>query len=315
MLPLIDQERMPDKKAECPPPDGDQCPDGLAPDWVRHRLLGAGACGHVYLVSRDTNLAAMKVINQGRFALVTSRSDSHRRIEDEGTIHASLHHPNIVPLLAQEINDKAACLFMPLISGGNLLEAVFREGRLTEDNARRTARAIAKALEYIHCMHVLHRDVKPENVLLTSQSAAEWTPLLADFGLARVIPHDAAGMTYTGTPTYMAPEILRLRPVASGAKPIRGPYSASVDVWAFGVLVYIVLSGEPPFDLESWMQKVPLAEYEFDSPVWEDVDSRAISLVRAMIVVEPGARISTRQLLESAWLLDCEGRSRSRSPQ
>lgn len=199
------------------------------------RLLGRGGMGAVYL-ARDLTLEREVAIK-----VVTPAADRHgmyERFRREAKTAAKLSHPNIVPLHAFGEVDGMPYFVMGYVRGESLADRMRRDGRLPEDEARRILAEIADALDHAHRQGVVHRDVKPDNVLLEDASGRA---LLTDFGIAKTI---AQGETLTqhgavvGTPHYMSPE------QAAGRSDIDG----RSDIYSLGVMAYAMLAGRLPFE-------------------------------------------------------------------
>lgn len=199
------------------------------------RLLGRGGMGAVYL-ARDLTLereVAIKVVTPA-----SDRDGMYERFRREAKTAARLSHPNIVPLHAFGEVDGMPYFVMGYVRGESLADRMRRDGRLPEDDARRILTEIADALDHAHRQGVVHRDVKPDNVLLEDASGRA---LLTDFGIAKTITH---GETLTqhgsvvGTPHYMSPE------QAAG----RGDIDGRSDIYSLGVMAYAMLAGRLPFE-------------------------------------------------------------------
>lgn len=206
------------------------------------REIGRGGMATVQLAFdlRHERRVAIKVLREELAAAVGAD-----RFLQEIRVTASLQHPHILPLFDSGSGDGLVWYVMPFVVGETLRSRLARERRLPVDVALQLVREMADALEYAHCQGVVHRDVKPENVLLQGDHA-----LVADFGIALALEH-AGGERLTrtgitlGTPSYMAPE------QAAGA----GPIDARTDVYALGAVLHEMLAGEPPF-VARWRQEV-----------------------------------------------------------
>jgi serine/threonine-protein kinase len=206
------------------------------------REIGRGGMATVHLAFdlRHERRVAIKVLREELAAAVGAD-----RFLEEIRVTASLQHPHILPLFDSGSGDGLVWYVMPFIVGETLRSRLTRERRLPVDVALQLVREMADALEYAHRQGVVHRDVKPENVLLQGDHA-----LVADFGIALALEH-AGGERLTrtgitlGTPSYMAPE------QAAGA----GPIDARTDVYALGAVLHEMLAGEPPFAAR-WQQAV-----------------------------------------------------------
>ncbi|MCL4141815.1 UNVERIFIED_CONTAM: hypothetical protein GTU68_053263 [Idotea baltica] len=153
---------------------------------------------------------------------------------------------------------------------------------------------LASALHYLHQRNIVHRDIKPENLLVEIGESGETRLKLGDFGLAVEVLEPLH--TVCGTPTYVAPEIL----AESG-------YGLKVDIWATGVITYILLCGFPPFvsatnNQEELFDQILHGYYEFHSPYWDDVSLSAKELIVNMIQVEQEKRFTASQVLSHTWV-------------
>jgi eukaryotic-like serine/threonine-protein kinase len=208
--------------------------EALAGRYAIERELGRGGMASVYQARAPGRAepVAIKVMNPN----VADALDSKRFIREMG-VAASLDHPLIVPLIDSGRAGTALFYVMPFVSGESLYDRLQRERRLPVPDAIGIARDVATALAYAHERGVMHRDVKPENILLARGRA-----LIADFGLARAIgAADYTKLTATGvivgTLFYMSPEQLREEP----------DLDQRTDVYSLGCMLYEMLSGEPPY--------------------------------------------------------------------
>jgi serine/threonine-protein kinase len=213
--------------------------------YVIEREVGHGGMANVYLARdvRHFRRVAIKVLRDELAAAVGAE-----RFLEEIRVTASLQHPHILPLFDSgsaefppEVGGRVLWYVMPFVEGETLRSRLAREGRLPVDVALQLAREMADALEYAHRHGIVHRDVKPENVLLQSGHA-----LVADFGIALALEHAGGDrLTHTGitlgTPQYMAPE------QAAGGRDV----DARTDVYALGAVLHEMLAGESPFAAES----------------------------------------------------------------
>jgi predicted Ser/Thr protein kinase/drug/metabolite transporter (DMT)-like permease len=224
-------------RTEAPPADPLRklLEQALGTHYRVERELGRGGMGTVYL-AHESGLdrhVAIKVLPPDR-----AQSELYReRFRREARTAARLSHPNIVPLHAFGEHEGMLYYVMGYVDGESLAERLLREGRLAEPESRRILAAVADALHYAHEQGVLHRDVKPQNILIEKGSGR---PMLTDFGISKITAEGTA-LTSTGvvvgTPDYMSPE------QASGS-PDLGPRS---DLYSLGVVGYAMLSGRLPF--------------------------------------------------------------------
>ncbi len=205
----------------------------LGSGYVLLDEIGAGAMGSVWRARHRATgeIVAVKLLRDG----LTGDQDLVLRFVQERNVMRALRHPNIVTVRDFVIEGERLALVMDLVEGGNLRTLLRRYGTLPPAEAVRLMAQVADALAAAHANGVVHRDVKPGNILI---EAATGQARLTDFGVARIV--HGPGLTQTtsiiGTPTYLAPE------VAGGGAP-----TPAVDVYAFGLILYELLAGRPPF--------------------------------------------------------------------
>ena len=211
----------------------DRLRPALADRYEIDREVGRGGMATVFRARdvRHDRTVALKVLHPE-----LAEALGAERFLREVRITARLAHPHILPLLDSGAADGLLFYVMPFVEGETLRERIRREGELPVDEALRYVREAAEALGYAHSLGIVHRDVKPENILLQGGHA-----LIADFGIARAMDDTAQPLTYTGvsmgTPMYMSPE------QAHGSAGV----DARSDQYSLGCVAYELLTGEPPF--------------------------------------------------------------------
>lgn len=144
---------------------------------------------------------------------------------------------------------------------------------------------IFDALSYCHQLGIIHRDIKPENLLFTQRDFTQAIIKVSDFGLARFIDEETQATTTCGTPGYVAPEILEQK-----------PYKDSCDNWSVGIVLFILLSGSPPFydeDNFALFEKIKRCEYNFNAPSWSSISHEAKDFISKLLVADPNTRLNS----------------------
>uniref|UniRef100_A0A8D2ZSI3 Serine/threonine-protein kinase DCLK2 n=1 Tax=Scophthalmus maximus TaxID=52904 RepID=A0A8D2ZSI3_SCOMX len=217
-------------------------------------------------------------------------------IENEVAVLRKVKHPNIIMLVEELDTASELYLVMELVKGGDLFDAITSSTKYTERDASVMIYNLAGALKYLHGMNIVHRDIKPENLLVFEYPDGAKSLKLGDFGLATVV--EGPLHTVCGTPTYVAPEIIS----ESG-------YGLKVDIWAAGVINYILLCGFPPFRSESNLQEdlfdqILLGRLDFPSPYWDNITDSAKELIGKMLQVNVEARYTAQDVLSHSWVTD-----------
>ncbi|XP_046862647.1 calcium/calmodulin-dependent protein kinase type IV-like [Xenia sp. Carnegie-2017] len=251
------------------------------------RELGRGATSVVRLCTQKgtTNEYAVKIME---------KNVDTKLIQTEIGILLRLKHPNIIQLKDLFETNQHLYIILELVKGGELFERVVERGCYTEKDAAVALQELCNAIAYLHENDVVHRDLKPENLLYATErddSALK----LADFGLSKMLGNNVIMQTVCGTPGYCAPEVL-----------IGKNYGREVDMWAVGVIAYILLCGFEPFyddrGDQAMFQRIIKCEYEFIEPWWDDVSLSARDFVNKLIVLDPRKRMTAKQALQHPWV-------------
>ncbi|XP_071013264.1 calcium/calmodulin-dependent protein kinase (CaM kinase) II beta 1 isoform X20 [Oncorhynchus clarkii lewisi] len=246
---------------------------------------------------------AAKIINTKKLS-----ARDHQKLEREARICRLLKHSNIVPWrrkaqvpgsglvrLHDSISEEGFhYLLFDLVTGGELFEDIVAREYYSEADASHCITQILDSVHHIHQHDIVHRDLKPENLLLASK-CKNAAVKLADFGLAIEVQGDQqAWFGFAGTPGYLSPEVLR-----------KEAYGKPVDIWACGVILYILLVGYPPFwdeDQHKLYQQIKAGAYDFPSPEWDTVTPEAKNLINQMLTINPAKRITAQEALKHPWV-------------
>ncbi|CAE8692914.1 unnamed protein product [Polarella glacialis] len=275
----------------------------LTADWDISHMLGSGNFSEVKLgvnVKRGEK-CAVKIIDKKKFLQFQSKRESQLCLNDEADVLRSLRHPGIVQCADWFQTDAHLYLVMELVQGGDLLQCILENGCFLERQSKRLFRQLCETVDYLHnTMYIVHRDLKPENILLSNKDRETTQAKIADFGLARKNMKSRDCRTFCGTPHYFAPEVINtFRDRESGQQ---AGYGKQADMWSLGVILYILLSGTPPFEEEGLYEQITEGKYEFDVREWTTVTPEAKALVRSLMTVDPKHRLSIKQALDHTWL-------------
>ena len=238
--------------------------------YIKGRLLGKGGFAKCYeFINMETNhSSAAKVIPKK--SLIKSRAK--QKLISEIKIHKSLHHPNIVAFEHYFEDSENVYLLIEICQHQTLNELLKRRKKLTELEVQYYSLQIIKALKYLHCHRVIHRDLKLGNLFISEKMEMK----IGDFGLATKLEFDGERKrTVCGTPNYIAPEILEGK---------QG-HSYEVDIWSLGVIIYTLLIGKPPFEtnnVKETYKRIKAQDYSFpanaiiSAPAKELIDRKSV---------------------------------------
>ena len=258
--------------------------------YIRKKILGRGSFGIVYLVKHKelSRYFAMKVIKK-----TSKNKEEEENLMNEINILRKLDHPNIL-----KITD-----FYPLKTEYNIITEYCQEGELFDEikahapfNEILTAwymRQILSAVSYCHSMNIIHRDLKPENILIVKRVKNGFHPIkIIDFGTAKVFQKEKSEHLLIGSAYYIAPEVLSRN------------YSELCDLWSCGVIMYILLTGRPPFNginEEEIMKKIKEGNYDLSKYPWGIISEDAKNLVKGLLQIDPKKRYSAQDALNHKW--------------
>lgn len=260
--------------------------------YKREKSIGKGHFSQVYIAS-DRNTGdkfAVKVIKKDKDDEVKSRKFIRREVK----VLSTTDHPNIIKAVDFFSSGGKPHIVMEFIEGGSLRDMIRKRKRLSEVEAKPVLRGILEAILYLHEMNVVHRDIKPENVLMVREDY----PKITDFGLATFRNEDKNIHSVVGTPSYVAPEVIR-----------NVPYGPAADVWSCGILLYFMLAGERPFrgdSREDIKRAVLEGDLRFPSQLFGTCSPEIKHLINSMLNYDQRLRVTAQQALHHPWLSRAE---------
>ena len=255
--------------------------------------LGEGIFGSVKLgVEKKTKeRVAIKIIKKNK----TKPSDIEL-VRTEIDVMKLCHHPNVVHLLDHFENAEYIFIVMEYIRGGRLTDYMKeKKFNFTEKRAAEIIYQIAMGVKYLHKYGIIHRDLKPDNIMLTEASDKGQIKIM-DFGLSKILGKKEKTVDGFGTLTFVSPEVL-----------IRKPYNKEIDIWSIGVILYLILSGDLPFDDEDddeqkIAKSIVFNEVEFPPKKFGNRSKEVISLIKKCLTKEPKNRIKIDEIIKSDWI-------------
>lgn len=257
--------------------------------YKKEKRIGKGHFSDVFIASdRATgDKFAVKVIKKDKNDMEKSKKFIRREVK----VLSTTDHPNLVRAVDFFSSSGKPHIVMEYVAGGSLRDLIRKRGYLSEPEARPVVSGVLAGLAYLHERNIVHRDMKPENVLMVRE---DW-PKITDFGLATFLDKEDRNIhSMVGTPSYVAPEVIR-----------NVPYGPPADVWSCGILLYFMLSGERPFigDTREDIKRAVLAgDLSFPDATWCNASREIRHLICAMLSFEPRTRVSAADALEHPWL-------------
>lgn len=251
--------------------------------------LGRGSFSEVFLAKNQNTgqFIAMKVFDKSKVT-----PEQTELIKREVDIMGRFDHPNIVKLLDILETPSNFFIAMELVEGGELFDHIVSRGFYSEGQAIDIIKQLCEVVSFMHSHGVAHRDLKPQNLLCTKNGKVK----VADFGLSKIFLNEEM-KTACGTPDYIAPEVLCCKP----------PYSQKIDVWAIGVIAYVLLCGYTPFVADTYKdlyEQITLAPIVFPKAEWEHISSEAKDFILKTCNKDPSSRLSAAECLKHSWLQD-----------
>ncbi|KAL8618364.1 hypothetical protein ACOMHN_047436 [Nucella lapillus] len=292
LMPVTPQASSQDDENVCPDSTSDKQIDisqlyQIFPEDV----LGSGQFGIVYggRHRKSNREVAIKVIDKLRFP-----TKQEAQLKTEVAILQNLHHPGVVNLEQMFETPERIFVVMEKLKG-DMLEMILSSprGRLSERVTKFLIYQILIALRHLHSKSIVHCDLKPENVLLSSETAFPQVKL-CDFGFARIIGEKSFRRSVVGTPAYLAPEVLK-----------RKGYNRSLDMWSVGVVVYVSLSGTFPFNEdEEISDQIQNASFMYPPNPWKEISQEALDLITNLLQINLRRRFTVDKCLLHVFLQD-----------
>ncbi|CAN9143273.1 unnamed protein product [Alternaria alternata] len=264
--------------------------------WALGKTIGAGSMGKVKLAknAETGEQAAVKIVprqsqDQHQSAADRERADHSKEVRTarEAAIVSLLNHPYICGMKDVVRTNFHWYMMFEFVNGGQMLDYIISHGRLKEKQARKFARQIASALDYCHRNSIVHRDLKIENILISKMGDIK----IIDFGLSNLFSPRNQLKTFCGSLYFAAPELLQ-------AKQYTGP---EVDVWSFGIVLYVLVCGKVPFDDQSMPQlHAKIKKGHVDYPPWLSAECR--NLIHRMLQTDPTQRLTLSEIMSHPWL-------------
>ena len=266
--------------------------------WEMRVEVGRGAFAIVELLRHPTSDIAMimKTVSKNKYGKFGREPQASLTHANESSILKTLDHIRIIKMLWFEEDEINVYMTFDYMAGGDLLADIMLHGLLPEKLGRSHAVQLCEGLLYLDLKSVVHRDMKPENVLLDRTHREHRHVRIADFGVSRFCGSKEKCFTICGTPMFMAPEVYEVqRGNANG-------YDKAVDVWGLGAVLYVMLSGLPPFDEErNLVHQIMKGEYDFEDEQWKFVSDAGQKLVTKLMCVQVLERVSVHAVLRSDW--------------
>ncbi|KAH8691950.1 hypothetical protein BGW36DRAFT_431193 [Talaromyces proteolyticus] len=280
--------------------------------------IGKGAFATVYKLAtkQDGVVYAAKELDKRRFM---KNGILDQKVDNEMRIMSDLRHPNIVQYIDHHEHDRWIYIIMEYVACGELSTYLAENSRIAEDMVKSIARQLLHALQYLHKRKITHRDIKPDNILISSLNPLRVK--LSDFGLSKSVQEETLLKTFCGTLLYCAPEVypeydnyrqgsMRKRRRLGDPPPRTSPYSQSVDMWSLGAVLFHILCGTPPFTGRAddrgahMLRTIMTTEVEYDLLREAGISENGIDFVSQLLRREPHDRPTEKQLFKHAWIAD-----------
>ena len=260
-------------------------------DYKKKQFLGEGSFASVYLVqSRLTDsIRAMKIISKSS----NTSEEDEQEIINEINILKIMDHPNILKIFEFYSSKESYSIVTEYCSGGELFQEITENGPFNERYSAYVMFQIFSAINYCHNMNIIHRDLKPENILIVDKNKNNYPRIkICDFGTSKMVEKGAVQRKLVGSSYYIAPEVIKKK------------YNEKCDIWSCGVILYILLSGRPPFggeDDNEIMENVKKGKYDLDCSPFNELSKSVLDLIKKLLEMDKDKRISAQTALAHPW--------------
>ncbi|KAI9674545.1 MAG: serine/threonine-protein kinase KIN2 [Caeruleum heppii] len=273
---------------------------GQSGQWTLGKTIGAGSMGKVKLAKKletgeqvAVKIVPRQTVDDGQHSSREKERLDHSkeiRTAREAAIVSLLDHPYVCAMRDVVRTNYHWYMLFEYVNGGQMLDYIISHGRLKEKQARKFGRQIASALDYCHRNSIVHRDLKIENILISKTGDIK----IIDFGLSNLFSPRSHLKTFCGSLYFAAPELLQ-------ARQYTGP---EVDIWSFGIVLYVLVCGKVPFDDQSMPQlHAKIKKGVVDYPQWLSAECK--NLISRMLVTDPRQRASLHEIMTHPWI--CKG--------
>ena len=263
--------------------------------YNKTKILGTGAFGEVWLVKhKDLKKDfAMKLIKKRK-----NKPAEEKEILNEIQILKNLDHPKILKILDFFSTSTLYYIITEYCPDGELFNEIIKVGKFDEGQSAFIMNQIFKAITYCHSLNIIHRDLKPENIMITDREKNGCLQVkIIDFGTAKISEKGQSENRYVGSSYYMAPEVIKRK------------YNEKCDVWSCGVIMYILLTGRPPFDGEDdneILENVKIGKYDMINHPFPLLSEESKDLITKLLEYNPNKRISASDALNHPWFKTAE---------
>jgi calcium-dependent protein kinase len=270
---------------------------GAMPQFYKiHEKIGKGCFGKVYKVYHELTgqYRALKVIKKKTLNL----QDGDREFLKEIEVLSQIEHPNIIKIFEYFDVEDSYFVIVELLKGYELMDAIVELDKFTEKQAIFIMEQLFSCVSFMHSKGILHRDLKLDNIMTENNNLKELNIKLIDFGSAYCLSKNDISKKLKlkiGSPYYMAPEV------------INGNYDIRCDNWSLGVIMYILLTGEPPFFGQIASETFDLVQkgiYNTSKPNWKNLSENAKDLISKFLIIDQNKRITVQQALKHPWITE-----------